>query len=68
MNILRDNNYSQLAIGNQFYKIFISLNKNELTTLQQLFQEKKKAEIKTYISQAFQASFSSFQSFLCSRK
>jgi RNase P protein component len=67
MNDLRDKNVTSLAIGNQFYKIFIVLNKNALVPLQQLLQEKKKAELHSYLLQAFQSSFTSFQSFLCSR-
>ena len=68
MNLLRDKKYTQLPIGNQFYKIFLNLNKNELTHLQQLFQEKKKADIKPYLHSEFEKSFTSFQSFLCSKK
>jgi hypothetical protein len=68
MNLLRDQNASQLAICDQFYKVFIMLNKNELEPLQHFLQEKEKAELQTYVSKAFQYSFTSFQSFLCSRR
>ncbi|MDR0650816.1 MAG: hypothetical protein LBG59_05455 [Candidatus Peribacteria bacterium] len=67
MNFLRDQNTNQLAIGGNFYKVFIVLNKNTLTPLQQLLTEKKKTETKKYISQAFTSAFTSFQSFLCSK-
>jgi hypothetical protein len=67
MNILRDKNANQLAIGGNFYKIFIVLNKNTLLPLQQLLTEKKKAEAKKYLLPAFSSAFTSFQSFLCSK-
>jgi hypothetical protein len=67
MNTLRDKKANQLAIGGNFYKIFIVLNKNTLTSLQQLLTEKKKAEAKTYLLQTFSSAFTSFQSFLCSK-
>lgn len=68
MNALREKKANQLAIGGQFYKVFIVLNKNMLSNLQLLLQEKKKAEAKTYLLQAFESAFTSFQSFLCSKK
>jgi RNase P protein component len=73
MNILRDTNAPQLPFGNQFYKVFIMLNKNELSHLQALLQEKAASSsgsvvFKDTVTRAFQSSFTSFQSFLCSRK
>ena len=65
MNFLRDQHIVQLAIWNQFYKVFIVLNKNELLRLQELLD---KTLISEYVLKEFQASFTSFQSFLCSRK
>jgi RNase P protein component len=68
MKSLRDQHTTSLAICGQFYKLFIVLNKNELLYSQQLFQEKKKAELQSYIVQAFQSSFTLLYSFLCSKK
>lgn len=63
MNYLRDSNASSLAIGGQFYKVFIVLNKNDLLRLQALLD----TDASAYVKQAFQVSFTSFQSFLCSK-
>jgi RNase P protein component len=74
MNMLRDANAPQLPFGNQFYKVFIMLNKNELPQLQALLHgnsstsSTSSSSLKTTVTNAFQSSFTSFQSFLCSRK
>jgi RNase P protein component len=73
MNLLRDTNAPHLPLGNQFYKVFIMLNKNELPRLQTLLQQKGEpsvpsSSLKDTVTNAFQSSFTSFQSFLCSRK
>jgi hypothetical protein len=68
INHIRDKKYTTLAIWNQFYKLFITLNKNELLPLQTMLLEHKKTEILTYITREFEKSFNSLQLFLCSRK
>jgi ribonuclease P protein component len=78
MNILRDKQSPLVAIGQQFYKVFIMLNKNELAPLQTLLQSSNhssshhssfnRSALIDYINQAFEESFTSFHSFLCSRK
>ncbi|MDR2416284.1 MAG: ribonuclease P protein component [Candidatus Peribacteria bacterium] len=73
MNILRDTNAPHLPFGNQFYKVFIMLNKSQLPHLQALLQKKGALSalppaLNDTVKQAFQISFTSFQSFLCSKK
>ncbi|MDR2190240.1 MAG: hypothetical protein LBP53_03470 [Candidatus Peribacteria bacterium] len=67
MNTLRQQNAPHLAIHHQFYKIFIVLDKNNLTYLQTLVQNKEK-NLTRLVQQAFLSAFTSFQSFLCSKK
>lgn len=68
MNLIRDQKYTELAIWNQFYKLFITLNKDSLVPFQKLLEEKKTLELIDYIDKEFAYSFRSLQSFLCSRK
>jgi hypothetical protein len=70
MNHLRDIRIIPLAIGNQFYKIFIVLNKNELLYLQNLLVKPTilRKEVSEYLLKEFKTSFTSFHTFLCSKK
>lgn len=67
MKYLQDYSFQKIAIDGSYYKVFINLNKNTLTFLQQLIQQKDKKKLREWIIKEFQFSFNSFQTYLCKK-
>jgi len=51
----------------RYFKFFININKNTLSFLQSLIEQRDKLWIKNYLIKEFQVSFTSFQHFICKK-
>ena len=67
MNYIRDNKISTTPIKWNFYKIFINLDKNKISELAKYIDEHNKSDRNKHLEKEFHSSFTSFQSYLCSK-
>lgn len=67
MNYIRDNNIIHTNINEQFYKIFVNLDKNKIPELTKFIQEHNKSEKNEYFKKEFESAFTSFNSYLCGK-
>lgn len=68
MKYIENNDLEKLAINNQYYKIFINLDKNKLADLVHYIEWHQKSEWNWYFEKEFESAFNFFQTFLCWQK
>lgn len=59
-NLIRERWYALMKFNNQYYKFFVTLNKNRIPELQKLIETKDKKNITTYVQYNFLYGFKKF--------